>query len=901
MKKTFRFIVMISCLTSAKFSIAQDFMLQGWYWDYPKTGQGAMWVDTMRTRAKEWGEAGFNLVWCPPMSMASAGNNSNGYDIKDLFNVGGGGFSSNTGFGNKAKIQSMMTAFNQYNIKAVGDMIYNHRDGGSLEDNPAVAGWIKNYTLAKHNSGDVCFPSDRFRCFITIGGSTGRGAGTYYFRVRSASLSNDYYNKPYKFFVRTVRVGSNTSGAMTESTNNGGGLCGQGNDSIALGRIVNATLDNGGCGIDEFKLVLDTSKFYVAGDKLSITLVNDNSDYSDHYIYSLYYDATAAELKDSVVYQTGTNYNNMQSGRGQMNYTCFKPNGNPTCLCGDWDGLFFFNDYDQSVQQTKDTLFAWTKWMHDSIGTSGIRADAVKNFSYQFTSELLNYMEAGAIVPPIFVGEYYDYNPAFLKGWIDNVKSGMTPAAQQSIQPKLFDFALQGSLKEACDNTGSFDVRNIFQNGMVDGAGASGFNVVSFVNNHDFRSTSLSCDVDPILAYSYIFTNNAVGLPCVYYPDYYLSNGSYKTEIDELIDLHKKFIFNTSFRDYLNRFGTPFSSNFIQSSADKCLIYQLSGGGSASCLPNRDVVIAINFGSTTLKADQQINTGSPFHSSVGDTLRDILGNSGFPYALVNNSGEMYIELPPRSYSVWVNVPQPVAPVISLSGNTASFCKGDSVQLNAGTNSCYTYAWRKNGLPISGETKNKLVVKESGTYTVAVSYYGNFIAVSAPLIITVSPAQPLVSFLGNTLTATAAAQYQWYYSTDNITYTNILGAIAQTYSTTAAGWYYVTVTDANGCSDNSAPYNVAFAGIEKVNPDFNFTVAPNPAATLVTLKLNAKRLNSFSIQVIDARGQMVLRKDYKSNGTTTFQTQIDLTKLQSGLYFIKVADDNYLSVKKIVKE
>jgi alpha-amylase len=184
--------MLLSCLTSAKVTVAQDFMLQGWYWDYPKTAQGAFWVDTMRIRAKEWSDAGFNLVWCPPMSMTSSGNSSNGYDIKDLFNVGGGGFSSNTGFGNKAKIQSMMSAFNQNNIKAVGDMIYNHRDGGSLEDNPAVAAWIKNYTLAKHNNGDACFPSDRFRCTITIGGNTGRGAGTYYFRVRSASLSSDY-------------------------------------------------------------------------------------------------------------------------------------------------------------------------------------------------------------------------------------------------------------------------------------------------------------------------------------------------------------------------------------------------------------------------------------------------------------------------------------------------------------------------------------------------------------------------------------------------------------------------------------------------------------------------------------------------------------------------------------
>ncbi|MEO8149386.1 MAG: alpha-amylase family glycosyl hydrolase [Bacteroidia bacterium] len=646
------------CLSMCSINIchAQDFMLQGWYWDYPKTSQGAFWVDTINVRAKEWSDAGFTMIWCPPMSASASGNGSNGYDIRDLFNVGGPGL-GNTGFGNKPKIQNMITTFNQYNLKAIGDMVYNHRNGGTPEDNTPVGGWIKNYNLTKHNNGDGAFPSDRFRCTMTIGGTTGRGAGTYYFRIRSASQSADYYNKPYKFYVRTGRISSNPIGSVTETANNGGGLCGQGSDSIGLAQNVVATIDNGGCGIDEFKVVMDTTMFYAVGDKFYITMVNDNGDYSDHYIYSLYYDVNGAELKDTVIYQTNTNFGNMASGRGQMNYECFKPNGNPTCLCGDWDTPFFF--YDQAVTNTRDTLFTWTRWMWDSVGVQGYRADAVKNYSYQFTAELLNNLNSNGINPPMFVGEFYDYNPASLKGWIDNVTANMTVAAQQNIKPRVFDFALQGSLKEACDNIGSYDTRNIFQSGMVDGAGANGYNVVTFVNNHDFRTAAQACDIDPILAYTYLLTNNSVGMPCVYYPDYYLN--TYKAQIDYLMDLHRKFIYQTAFKEYLNRFSTPFSSNYISGSADKCLIYQLSGGGGFSCYPNKDVIVAINYGNTTLKVDQQINAGSPFHSTVGDTLLDVLGNSNFPYAIVNGSGQMYIELPPRSYSAWINLPQPVTP------------------------------------------------------------------------------------------------------------------------------------------------------------------------------------------------------------------------------------------------
>lgn len=900
MKKVIVLAYVCISLFAAKATQAQDFMLQGWYWDYPKTSQNAFWVDTMTAHAKEWSDAGFTTVWCPPMSMAASGNGSNGYDIKDLFNLGGIG-NANTGFGNRTKIQSMISTFNQYNLKAVADMVYNHRNGGQPETNDAVAGWIKNYNITKHNSGDACFPSDRFRCVLTIGGTTGRGAGTYYFRIRSASQSADYYGKPYTFYVRTVRKNNNPAPAMTETVSNGGVLCGEGNDSIGLARITNATIDNGGCGIDEFRLVLDTSQFYAAGDQLIFSMANDNGNYADQYVYSLYYDATAAELKDSVAYQTYTNFGSMPSGRGQMHKECFKPNGNPTCLCGDWDAIMFFNDYDQAVQKTKDTLFTWTKWMWDSIGVRGIRADAVKNYSYQFTAEMLNYLNANAIAPPVFVGEFYDYNPAALKGWVDNVKANMNAAALQNIQPRVFDFALQGAIKEACDNIGGYDTRNIFQSGMVDGAGASGFNAVTFVNNHDFRTAAQAIDVDPILAYAYLLTNNTIGLPCVYYPDYYLNNGAYKTKIDELMDVHRKFIYNTGFKEYLNRFNTPFSSNYISGSADKCLIYQLSGGGNASCIANKDVIVAINYGNTTLKVDQQINTGGVFHSSIGDTLLDVLGNSNYPYAIVNGSGQMYVELPARSYSVWINVQQPVTPTIAITGS-ATFCKGDSVTLTANTaSSCYTFQWKLNGVVIDGATKNKFVAKQSGTYTVTVSYYGNFAHTSMPVLITVLPLQPVISANGNTLSSSAASSYQWYYSLDSINYTLIAGATSQNYFTATHGWYKVMITDANGCSDTSAAYHLEFAGIKNLNPDFNFTVAPNPANDVLNISITSKKIGNYKIEMVNTVGQTVFSNNYVANSSTSFQTSIKLNALPAGVYFVKVGDGNGFNVMRFVKE
>src|SRR5207344_2692495 len=139
--------------------------------------------------------AGFNYIWLPPMSRAAAGNGSNGYDVYDYYDLGSGAFPCS--FGIRSRIDKLIDSFDKYDIVPVADMIYNHRVGGKWENNGAVEGWIENYNLTKHNNGEACYPSDRYRCILPIGGSTGLGTGTYYFKIHSASGSGDYYNKGY--------------------------------------------------------------------------------------------------------------------------------------------------------------------------------------------------------------------------------------------------------------------------------------------------------------------------------------------------------------------------------------------------------------------------------------------------------------------------------------------------------------------------------------------------------------------------------------------------------------------------------------------------------------------------------------------------------------------------------
>ncbi|MCX6319985.1 MAG: alpha amylase [Bacteroidetes bacterium] len=674
------FFFLISCVCLS----AQQVMMQGWYWDYPKTPDGKSWADTLRLKAASLKQSGITHIWFPPHAVASFGPSSNGYDPKDLF-IG----NQTTGLGTRPALNNMLSEFTAQGIAPVADVIFNHRDGGAPEVNPAVKNYITNfYTAAKEP-----FPSDRFRCALPLGGSTGNGAGDYYFKISSKTGNVRFNNFTYKIYAQTNRVGNQGLAALTESEPNGGGDCGQPNNTVPLGRDMNATVETTtGCNTDEFRITLTSTDFFAAGDTLFIFL-NNTGGYSDHRIYGIYSASRAQDIVGELLYQTYTDYSSLPSGRGQMNFEFFKPNSltaSTTFLNGDWDGMFFFYDYDQFQKRTKDSLINYAKWNWTDLGVRAYRMDAVKHFTPEFVGDLLDSLHQSGMDPSLVVGEWYGSNTSELSGWLNNVKSYMNAGTLAAIQPKIFDFALRENLRQACDNN-SFDVRNVFTGSLRDAAGVSGFNIVTFLNNHDFRDPSGFASLvrnNPDLGYAYLLTNNQLGVPTIFYPDYYgypaPSGGlysyhptgmpAYKAPIDRLIQVLKFYINGSPSVDYLNRFGTPYTSNFIQGSSDKALIYQLQGYAGNG---NREVIVAINFGNTTLRVDHAINTrGGTI--APGTNFTDVLGNSAFPFQVLNGSNQVYIELPPRSYSVWVQGSLTVLPLTWL--NFSAVPERNNVQL-----------------------------------------------------------------------------------------------------------------------------------------------------------------------------------------------------------------------------
>jgi uncharacterized protein YjdB len=185
----------------------------------------------------------------------------------------------------------------------------------------------------------------------------------------------------------------------------------------------------------------------------------------------------------------------------------------------------------------------------------------------------------------------------------------------------------------------------------------------------------------------------------------------------------------------------------------------------------------------------------------------IAGASGSYQVKVFNT----LNCPALSAPKIVTIDTPVA-TVTATGGTAT-CVGGIVTLNANTGAGLTYQWVQDGIAISGATADTYDATAGGTYNVVVTNSTGCwasdtveVTVNALPIAIVSLSGPLTFCDGGsvTMTATSGAGYtfQWNNATGPIT-----GATNASYTAAAAGSYWVTVTNAAGCTAASVVVNV----------------------------------------------------------------------------------------------
>ncbi|MFA6924529.1 MAG: T9SS type A sorting domain-containing protein [Bacteroidales bacterium] len=89
----------------------------------------------------------------------------------------------------------------------------------------------------------------------------------------------------------------------------------------------------------------------------------------------------------------------------------------------------------------------------------------------------------------------------------------------------------------------------------------------------------------------------------------------------------------------------------------------------------------------------------------------------------------------------------------------------------------------------------------------------------------------------------------------------------------------------------------FAGsVEDINSmGINSKIYPNPASTQITIELPKKEEQSI-ITIYNLNGEELIKQQIKNN-----KTDVDISELQSGVYFIKIVNNKNVEIKKIIKQ
>jgi hypothetical protein len=82
-----------------------------------------------------------------------------------------------------------------------------------------------------------------------------------------------------------------------------------------------------------------------------------------------------------------------------------------------------------------------------------------------------------------------------------------------------------------------------------------------------------------------------------------------------------------------------------------------------------------------------------------------------------------------------------------------------------------------------------------------------------------------------------------------------------------------------------------------NEEKSVSVYPNPSTGMVHLTLTGFKGKKTELRVMNVIGNVIYREILNDNETT--KKDLDLSKLTSGLYYIKLQTDDYSEIRKVI--
>ena len=205
-----------------------------------------------------------------------------------------------------------------------------------------------------------------------------------------------------------------------------------------------------------------------------------------------------------------------------------------------------------------------------------------------------------------------------------------------------------------------------------------------------------------------------------------------------------------------------------------------------------------------------------------------------------------------------------------AGMDQEICDGDNVTLTATNPDGATISWD------NGVTDNTSFTPTSTqVYTVTASLNGCDATDNVEVVVNPTPNAPTITLnVNNDLEVTVGGgqTVEWYLDGNLIT-----GQNGATITPTTNGDYTAVIVDGNCSSSASAVFVVDFVDLNYESKEF-LTVSPNPFSDVISVNTSISEANDITI--VDANGRKVF------SGTIN-NGQINLSKIETGIYFLKV--------------
>jgi hypothetical protein len=233
-----------------------------------------------------------------------------------------------------------------------------------------------------------------------------------------------------------------------------------------------------------------------------------------------------------------------------------------------------------------------------------------------------------------------------------------------------------------------------------------------------------------------------------------------------------------------------------------------------------------------------------------------------------------------------------APNIYVIASKPAVCSGQPVNLQA--LGALTYSWNNGGnnpmvtvAPTAGTSYTVLGTNSFGCTSAGV----HSVTVNQPPVVTVSaPSQNICMGESVALSGAGAVKYDWLSSAGFIQSGNPIQA-----SPSTSASYTVTGTDANGCS-GSAAISIGVDACTGLN-QFSMVgllVYPNPTSGILTVETGNS--SGMSIEVTDVTGRLI-----KTVTSDNDRTNLDMSSVANGIYYVKIKSSASTEVIKIVKQ